>query len=65
MLFRVLRCLVVVYKEENLVKSEKLENNLIFLGIIGSIDFLRKEVVDVVLKCKLVGIKFVMIIGDY
>ncbi|OAV39410.1 calcium-transporting ATPase YloB [Clostridium saccharobutylicum DSM 13864] len=62
---RALRCLAAAYKEENLVKSEKLENNLIFLGITGSIDPPRKEAVDAVLKCKLAGIKPVMITGDH
>jgi P-type Ca2+ transporter type 2C len=62
---RALRCIAAAYKESNLVKSESLENNLIFLGVAGSIDPPRVEVRDAVLKCKLAGIQPVMITGDH
>ncbi|HCW52996.1 MAG TPA: ATPase [Clostridium sp.] len=62
---RALRCIAAAYKEEHLVKSEKLESNLIFLGVAGSIDPPRIEARDAVLKCKLAGIKPVMITGDH
>ena len=62
---RALRCIAAAYKEEHLVKSEKLETNLIFLGVAGSIDPPRTEARDSVLKCKLAGIKPVMITGDH
>ena len=62
---RALRCIAAAYKEEHLVKSEKLEFNLIFLGVAGSIDPPRVEARDSVLKCKLAGIKPVMITGDH
>lgn len=62
---RALRCIAAGYKEEHLVKGDKLEENLIFLGIAGSIDPPREEARDAVLKCKLAGIKPIMITGDH
>lgn len=62
---RALRCIAAAYKEEHLVKGDKLEENLIFLGIAGSIDPPREEARDAVLKCKLAGIKPIMITGDH
>jgi len=62
---RALRCIAGAYKEEHLIKGEKLEQNLIFLGIAGSIDPPREEARDAVLKCKLAGIKPIMITGDH
>ena len=65
MSFRALRCLAAAYKEENLSKNSKLEENLIFIGVTGSIDPPRKEAGEAVLKCKLAGIKPIMITGDH
>ncbi|OVE70696.1 ATPase [Clostridium diolis] len=62
---RALRCIAAAYKEDNLTKSDKLEQNLIFIGIAGSIDPPREEARDAVLKCKLAGIKPIMITGDH
>ncbi|MGG7144327.1 calcium-translocating P-type ATPase, SERCA-type [Clostridium nigeriense] len=62
---RALRCIAAAYKETGLVKSDNLEKDLIFLGVAGSIDPPRIEVRDAVLKCKLAGIKPVMITGDH
>ena len=62
---RALRCIAAAYKEENLTKSGKLEEHLIFIGVAGSIDPPRDEARDAVLKCKLAGIKPVMITGDH
>lgn len=62
---RALRCLAAAYKEENLSKNSKLEENLIFIGVTGSIDPPRKEAGEAVLKCKLAGIKPIMITGDH
>lgn len=62
---RALRCIAAAYKEEGLVRNDSLEKNLIFLGVAGSIDPPRVEVRDAVLKCKLAGIKPVMITGDH
>ncbi len=65
MSLRALRCLAGAYKVENLRRDEKLEDDLIFVGIVGSIDPPRKEARDSVLKCKLAGITPVMITGDH
>lgn len=62
---RALRCIAAAYKESELVKNDNLENNLIFIGVAGSIDPPRLEVRDAVLKCKLAGIQPVMITGDH
>lgn len=65
MSFRALRCIAGAYKKEGLIKGDKVENNLIFVGVGGIIDPPRKEVKDAVLKCKVAGIKAVMITGDH
>lgn len=62
---RALRCIAAAYKDENLVKNDSIENNLIFLGVAGSMDPPRIEVKDAVLKCKMAGIKPIMITGDH
>ncbi|MGN2369705.1 calcium-translocating P-type ATPase, PMCA-type [Clostridium cagae] len=62
---RALRCIACAYKEEGISKNNHLEENLIFIGVVGSIDPPRKEARDAVLKCKLAGIKPVMITGDH
>ena len=62
---RALRCMAAAYKEENIAKNNSIENDLIFLGIAGSIDPPRVEVRDAVLRCKLAGIQPVMITGDH
>ena len=62
---RALRCIAAAYKEEGIVRNDSLEKDLIFLGVAGSIDPPRVEVRDAVLKCKLAGIKPVMITGDH
>ena len=63
---RALRCIGGAYKENNLTRDEKtLESNLIFLGIAGIIDPPRPEVKEAVKKCRLAGIRPVMITGDH
>ncbi|MCI9302996.1 MAG: calcium-translocating P-type ATPase, SERCA-type [Clostridium sp.] len=62
---RALRCIASAYKEEHVVKNDSVEENLIFLGVAGSMDPPRVEVKDAVLKCKMAGIKPVMITGDH
>ncbi|ERI91272.1 putative calcium-translocating P-type ATPase, PMCA-type [Clostridiales bacterium oral taxon 876 str. F0540] len=65
MSFNALRCIAAAYKDSDLVKGSSLENDLIFLGVAGIIDPPRKEVKDAVLKCKVAGIRPVMITGDH
>ncbi|WP_055071294.1 calcium-translocating P-type ATPase, PMCA-type [Clostridium massiliamazoniense] len=62
---RALRCIGGAYKENGISKDESIERDLIFIGLAGIIDPPRKEVKDAVLKCKLAGIKPVMITGDH
>lgn len=62
---RALRCIAAAYKEEHVVKNNSVEENLIFLGVAGSMDPPRIEVKDAVLKCKMAGIKPIMITGDH
>ena len=62
---RALRCIAAAYRDENVVKSSLVENELVFLGVAGSIDPPRLEVRDAVLKCKMAGVKPVMITGDH
>ncbi|WP_194190896.1 calcium-translocating P-type ATPase, PMCA-type [Clostridium chrysemydis] len=62
---RALRCLAAAYKEKDIKKNESIERDLIFIGFVGSIDPPRKEAHDAVLKCKLAGVKPVMITGDH
>ncbi|WP_297714171.1 calcium-translocating P-type ATPase, PMCA-type [Clostridium sp.] len=62
---RALRCIAAAYKEEHVVKNNSVEEDLIFLGVAGSMDPPRIEVKDAVLKCKMAGIKPVMITGDH
>ncbi|MBR3249782.1 MAG: cation-translocating P-type ATPase [Clostridia bacterium] len=64
-----LRVLAMAYKEIDHEPTEAemltMENNLIFLGMVGMIDPPREEVKDAVEKCKQAGIKTVMITGDH
>jgi len=61
---KALRVLGFAYKAvKKLDKST--ESKLIFVGLMGMIDPPRSEVVDAIAKCKIAGIKVVMITGDH
>ena len=64
-----LRVLAMGYKKIDHVPSDQemqtIENDLIFVGMVGMIDPPREEVKDAVEKCKTAGIKTVMITGDH
>lgn len=63
-----LRVLAIAYKEiislDDLI-PEKLESNLILLGLTGMIDPPREEVKKSIEQCKNAGIRTVMITGDH
>ena len=65
MSYKALRCIACAYKVSGIVRNDNLESNLIFIGVAGIIDPPRKEVKDAVIKCKIAGIKPIMITGDH
>lgn len=62
-----LRVIGMAYKrlDSRNYKREELEKDLIFAGLTGMIDPPRKEAMEAVRKCRLAGIKPVMITGDH
>ena len=65
---KALRVIAIAYKYvDNIeeITEEKLESDLIFLGLVGMIDPAREEVKDAVDMCKMAGIKPIMITGDH
>ena len=64
-----LRVIAVAYKMQsrlpNTIESEEIENQLIFVGLIGMIDPPREGVKEAVATCRKAGIKTVMITGDH
>ena len=65
MSYKALRCIACAYKVSGIIRNDNLESNLIFIGVAGIIDPPRKEVKDAVIKCKIAGIKPIMITGDH
>jgi len=64
-----LRVLAMAYKDLHQaprnVEIGEMENELIFIGLLGMIDPARPEVLDAVAKCNTAGIRPVMITGDH
>ena len=60
-----LRVIAVGYKDVNNILGENLEENLVFVGLIGMIDPPREGVKEAVETCRKAGIKTVMITGDH
>lgn len=59
-----LRVIGFAYKMVN-TENDFVEDNLIFVGLIGMLDPPRKEIKAAVKKCKRAGMRPVMITGDY
>ena len=66
---KALRVIAVAYKDissiPNKVDSKTIENDLIFVGLIGMIDPPREGVKEAIVTCRRAGIKTVMITGDH
>lgn len=65
---KALRNLALAYREiptEAEWSENKLEQALIFVGLVGMIDPPRKEVKEAIRKCRQAGIRTVMITGDH
>jgi len=64
-----LRVLAVAFRQfDSLPKdisSETIENDMVFVGLVGMIDPPREEAKEAIRKCKNAGIHTVMITGDY
>ncbi|MEQ8156819.1 MAG: cation-translocating P-type ATPase, partial [Clostridiaceae bacterium] len=64
-----LRVLAMAYRQYDampeLVSSRTIENDMIFVGLMGMIDPARNEVKESIMVCRKAGIKPVMITGDH
>ena len=64
--YRVLGAAYRTYESEpKILESDKLENDLIFIGFVGMIDPCRKEVYGAIDECRRAGIRPIMITGDH
>lgn len=64
---KALRTLALAYRDVSEIKNysvSTVENNLVFVGIVGMIDPARNEVKSAIEKCENAGIKVMMITGD-
>lgn len=61
---RVLALAIRFYDNEPIYKAESLEDELIFVGLLGMIDPIRPEVLDAISECRNAGIRPIMITGD-
>lgn len=59
------RVIAVAYKEMDKESLEDMEENIVFVGLIGLMDNPRKEVKESIKKCFSAGLKPVMITGDH
>jgi len=57
------RVLAFAFQENN--SSTISEENFTFIGLVGMVDPIRKEVPEAILKCHSAGIKVIMITGDH
>lgn len=64
MAHKALRVLAVALKKSEL-SAEKLESNMVFVGLVGMIDPPRPEVKEAVKVCKRAGMRPIMITGDH
>ncbi len=66
---KALRVLCAAYKEYDRVPefndASEIENDLIFIGVVGMIDPCRPEVYAAIKECKQAGVRVVMITGDH
>ncbi|MGN0960970.1 MAG: calcium-translocating P-type ATPase, PMCA-type [Christensenellales bacterium] len=60
-----LRVLGLAYKRHHLNDRDNLENDLVFVGLVGMIDPPRKEVAGAVATCAKAGMTAIMITGDH
>ena len=64
-----LRVLALAFKEydqlPDIISSENIEDDMIFVGLVGMIDPPREEAKEAIKRCKEAGIQTIMITGDY